>query len=171
MFEQSIRSVMEQKKFFTASPEESVSSVSMRMASRNIGAVLVVSEGLLAGIFTERDAVFRVIAKGLDPAKTPLLDVMTAKPLTLGPEQSFGHALLLMQEKGFRHLPVIENGRPIGIVSARNAMDPDLEEFTWQERRREYHRQGQRGQRLARDERPDIRNHEAALQGQQLGAV
>lgn len=140
MFEQSIRSVMEHKKFFTVAPEETVSTVSRRMASRNLGAVLVVRNGLLAGIFTERDAVFRVIAQGLDPAKTPLQDVMTAKPVTLSPEKSFGHALLLMQEQGFRHLPVIEDGRPIGIVSARNAMDPELEEFVWEARRREHHR-------------------------------
>jgi CBS domain-containing protein len=140
MFEQSIRSVMEHKKFFTVAPEETVSTVSRGMASRNLGAVLVVRNGLLAGIFTERDAVFRVIAQGLDPAKTPLQDVMTAQPVTLSPEKSFGHALLLMQEHGFRHMPVIEDGRPIGIVSARNAMDPELEEFVWEARRREHHR-------------------------------
>jgi CBS domain-containing protein len=140
MFEQSIRSVMEHKKFFTVAPAETVSAVSRRMASRNLGAVLVVKDGLLAGIFTERDAVFRVIAQGLDPEKTALQDVMTTQPVTLSPEKSFGHALLLMQEHGFRHLPVIEDGRPIGIVSARNAMDPELEEFVWEARRREHHR-------------------------------
>ena len=145
MFEQSIRSVMERKKFFTIGPEETVSTVARQMANKNLGAVLVVKDGRLVGIFTERDAVFRVIAQGLDPAKTQLLDVMTAQPITLGPEKSFGHALLMMQENGFRHLPVIEGGRPIGIVSARNAMDPDLEEFVWEERRREYHSQGKTG--------------------------
>jgi CBS domain-containing protein len=149
MFEQSIRSVMEHHKFFTAAPEETVSTVARQMASRNLGAVLVVRNGLLAGIFTERDAVFRVIARGLDPATTPLRDVMTAQPMTLGPEKSFGHALLMMQENGFRHLPVIEDGRPIGIVSARNAMDPDLEEFVWEERRREYHSAGKMGSQAA----------------------
>ena len=149
MFEQSIRSVMEHHKFFTAAPEETVSTVARQMASRNLGAVLVVRNGLLAGIFTERDAVFRVIARGLDPATTPLRDVMTTQPMTLGPEKSFGHALLLMQENGFRHLPVVEGGRPIGIVSARNAMDPDLEEFVWEERRREFHSAGRMGSQAA----------------------
>jgi CBS domain-containing protein len=67
-------------------------------------------------------------------------DVMTADPHTLSPDKSYGHALLLMQENGFRHVPVIENGQLIGIVSARNAMDPDLEEFISEERRRERHR-------------------------------
>ena len=83
---------------------------------------------------------FRVIAKDLDPALTPLDRVMTRSPLTLDPSRSYGHALLLMQENGFRHVPVVENGRPIGIVSSRNAMDPELEDFVSEQRRREHHR-------------------------------
>ena len=92
----------------------------------------------LVGIFTERDAVFRVIALGRDAETTRLTDVMTVAPKTLDPDKTFGHALLLMQENGFRHVPVIANGRPVGIVSSRNAMDPDLEEFVSEERRREH---------------------------------
>jgi CBS domain-containing protein len=65
---------------------------------------------------------------------------MTAAPKTLGPGKSYGHALLLMQENGFRHMPVVENGRAVGIISSRNAMDPDLEEFVSDERRREHYR-------------------------------
>ena len=86
------------------------------MASKNVGAVLVVEREGLVGIFSERDVVFRVIAKGLDPKTTLLAEVMTAEPKTLEPGKSYGHALLLMQEHGFRHVPVVENGRPIGIV-------------------------------------------------------
>jgi CBS domain-containing protein len=92
------------------------------------------------GIFTERDAVFRVIAKGLDPTTTRLADVMTVEPITLSPEKSYGHALLLMQENGFRHVPVVQNGVPIGIISSRNAMDPEMEQFVWEERRRVHYR-------------------------------
>ena len=71
---------------------------------------------------------------------TTLAEVMTASPKTLAPNKSYGHALLLMQENGFRHVPVVENGKAIGIISSRNAMDPDLEEFVFEERRREHHR-------------------------------
>jgi len=131
---------MERKKFLTAPPDTTVSSAARLMASKNVGAVLVVEREELAGIFSERDVVFRVIAKGLDPKTTLLAEVMTAEPKTLEPGKSYGHALLLMQENGFRHVPVVENGRPIGIVSSRNAMDPDLEEFVFEERRREHHR-------------------------------
>ena len=138
MFNQPIRDLMEQRNFLTALPETSVSNAARLMAERNVGAVMVVENEHLLGIFTERDAVFRVLALGRDPETTRLTDVMTPEPKTMGPEKTYGHALLLMQENGFRHVPVIEGGRPVGIVSSRNALDPDLEEFTSEERRREH---------------------------------
>lgn len=138
MFDQPVRNLMQHTKFLTASPESTVSSAAKLMADRNAGAVMVVQNDRLVGILTERDVVFRVIALGLDAETTRLNDVMTTAPKTLDPNKSYGHALLLMQENGFRHVPVIENGRPIGIVSSRNAMDPDLEEFVSEVRRREH---------------------------------
>jgi len=140
VFDQPIKNLMERKKFLTASPETTVSNAAKSMASKNVGAVLVVQDERLVGIFSERDVVFRVIAKGLDAKTTLLSEVMTADPKTLEPGKSYGHALLLMQENGFRHVPVVEDGKPIGIISSRNAMDPDLEEFVFEERRREHHR-------------------------------
>jgi CBS domain-containing protein len=84
--------------------------------------------------------VFRVIAPGLDPKETRLRQVMTPDPKTLSPNQSYGHALVIMQENGFRHVPVVDEKLPIGIISSRNAMDPDLEEFVADQRRREHFR-------------------------------
>lgn len=124
----------------TAPPNMVVSEAAKRMATKNTGAVLVVDNALLVGIFTERDAVFRVLAKGLDANTTPLRAVMTPHPATLEPGTSYGHALLLMQEKGFRHVPVVDGDHVLGIISARNAMDPDLEEFVSEARRREHYR-------------------------------
>jgi len=140
MFDLPIRSVMERTKFITAPPTGTVSEAARLMASKDAGAVLVVEGGQLIGIFTERDVVFRVIAKGRDPKTTPLREVMTTEPKTLDPTQCYGHALVIMQENGFRHVPVVEDGRPIGIISSRNAMDPDLEEFVADQRRREHFR-------------------------------
>ena len=137
MFGQTIRSVMEQKKLVTASPDTTVLRASEMMARRKVGAMLVVENDRLAGIFTERDALFRVMAKRLDPATTTLVDVMTASPMTVSPDKSFGYALIVMHDNGFRHLPVVEDGKLIGIVSARNALDPELEEFVSESRRRE----------------------------------
>ncbi len=140
MFDQAIKKIMQPEKFLSASAQTSVSEAARLMAERNVGAVLVLDAHALIGIFTERDVVFRVVAKGLDPKLTPLQDVMTPSPISLGPKASYGHAMLLMHENGFRHIPVVEDGHPIGIVSSRNAMDPDLEEFVAEERRREHHR-------------------------------
>ncbi len=138
MFGMSVRSVMERKKVLTASPAETVARAAKRMAKRNVGAVMVVEAGRLVGIFTERDAVYRVMAAGRDPAATRLAEVMTPGPKTVRPDDSFGVALMLMHENGFRHAPVVDAGRPVGIVSARGALDPDLEEFEHEARRREH---------------------------------
>jgi len=138
VFSQRIRSVMEQKRMLTAPPKTTVVEAAKLMAEKNVGAVLVVDQERLIGIFTERDAVFRVIAQGLDIQTTPLSQVMTAPPKTVDPDKTFGFALMMMHENGFRHVPVIENGRPIGIVSARNALDPEMEEFVPEAQRREH---------------------------------
>lgn len=139
MFDRPVRSVIRRRNILKAPPETTVRRAATLMAKRNVGAVMVIEDGQLAGIFTERDVVFRVVARGLDPAATRLADVMTRKPRTIGPNTTFGRAILLMHDHGFRHLPVVENGVPIGIVSARSAMDPELEEFVAEtERRRRF---------------------------------
>ena len=138
MFSQPIRTVMEKKKLVTASPENTVSEAAKLMAQGQVGAVMVVDDDRLVGIFTERDALFRVIAQGRDSQTTPLADVMTAEPKTVDPDKSFGYALMMMHENGFRHVPVIENGKLIGVVSARAALDPDLEEFVAEAERRKH---------------------------------
>jgi len=137
MFSQRIRDVMEQKKLLTAAPETTVREAVKFMVKRKVGAVMVVEDGKLVGIFTERDAVSRVLARDRDARSTRLTDVMTADPLTISPDKSFGYALLMMHEHGFRHVPVIENGKLVGMVSARNALDPDLEEFVAESSRRD----------------------------------
>jgi CBS domain-containing protein len=133
--------LIERRKLVIATPQVSVAKAARMMKKSKVGAVLVVDKGRLVGIFTERDAVYRVMALGLEPDETPLGEVMTREPKTVEPNETFGYALLLMHENGFRHAPVIENGRPIGVVSARLALDPDLEEFTVEaERRKSFRR-------------------------------
>ncbi len=140
MFDLPVKSLMEPKKLILVSQETTVSEAAGLMASKNTGAVLVINNKQLVGIFTERDAVFRVLAMGKDAVKTQLCDVMTAAPSTVAPGTSYGHALLLMHEKGFRHVPVVDGDRVVGIVASRNAMDPQLEEFVSEARRREHYR-------------------------------
>jgi len=97
-----------------------VREAARQMRTRRVGAVLVVSGDRLEGIFTERDMVNRVVAEGLDPDQAQLAEVMTANPDTIGPNDQALEALRRMQDGGYRHLPVVENGRLVGIVSRRD---------------------------------------------------
>lgn len=121
-----------------AVPSMSVAEAARLMAEHKVGAVMVGEDGKLLGIFTERDLLARIVAKGIDPASTTLARVMTKKPVTVAPGEPLGYALVLMQEKGFRHLPVTDGGKPVGIVSSRSAMDPDLLEFRSEVARRNH---------------------------------
>jgi len=117
--------IIQNRHFLTTTPEKSVRAVAAHMRDNSEGAVLVVSpdDGRLLGICTERDLAFKVLAAGLDANTTPVRSVMTANPQAVGPEKLFGHALHIMHEGGFRHLPVVlPDGRPIGVLSARDAL-------------------------------------------------
>ena len=132
-----VRSLIARQKILTAAADMTVAEAARLMKKKTVGAVMVVrGDGRLAGIFTERDALFRVLAEGRDPKSTRLADVMTSHPQTIAPDKPFGHALLMMYDGGFRHVPVVENGKPIGMVSARDALGPELEEFESEMQRR-----------------------------------
>ncbi|MBS0521608.1 MAG: CBS domain-containing protein [Proteobacteria bacterium] len=89
-----------------------------RMRERGAGSVVVVDEaGKLCGIFTGRDAVARVVAEGRDAKTTPIAAVMTRNPATLSPDESAVDALRLMWDGGFRHLPLVRDGKILGVVS------------------------------------------------------
>jgi CBS domain-containing protein len=136
MYSMRVKSVMERKKRLVAAPETTVAKAARLMAQKNVGAVMVVVDKVLVGIFTERDVIVRVLAEGRDVETTRIGEVMTVDPLTVDPDEIFGRALLLMHEHGFRHVPVVEKGEPVGIVSSRSALDPDMEEFVAETQRR-----------------------------------
>jgi CBS domain-containing protein len=139
MFSERVRNVMQKgRKLLKASPGTFVATAAKRMAARNVGAILVVEGDRLVGIFTERDVVGRVVAPGLDARATRLGDVMTGDVQTVHPDKPFGYAMVVMHEGGFRHLPVVEDGKLVGIVSSRSALDPELDEFAAETNRREH---------------------------------
>lgn len=89
-----------------------------RMRDSHAGAVLVThSSGTLVGIFTGRDAVCRVLAQRWDPAATSLAEAMTPNPKTMSPDQATIDALRIMRDGGFRHVPLLKDGRIVGLVS------------------------------------------------------
>ncbi len=100
----------------------SVAEAARVMALQKIGAVLITEHDHLEGIFTERDLVHRVVAAGRDVDRTKLDEVMTPDPVSVTPATSVEEALRTMRERRLRHLPVISDGRVIGVVSSRDIM-------------------------------------------------
>lgn len=134
-----LRHLVEKQKTLTTAPAKTpVSEAARLMRETQVGAILVMEKGQAVGIFTERDALFRVLAERLDPETTWLSAVMTPDPLTLHPDKPFVHALHIMHENGFRHVLVAENGKPLGVVSARDALGREAEEFELTLHQREY---------------------------------
>ncbi len=125
----SLRSIVEGQTPITVPKTVTVLEAARTMKQHNIGALLVVDGTRLCGIFTERDALFRVVAEGRDPGGTNVGQVMTPQPQTIHPDKPFLHALRIMHKGRFRHLPVVEDGRPLGMVSSRDALDDDLYEL------------------------------------------
>lgn len=125
----SIREVVKNQKILTTTGKTTVFEAARLMADARVGAIMILEGQTLAGIFTERDALLRVLAAGLDPKTTPLETVMTSSPLTASPDRPLGHALHIMYDGGFRHVPIVEKGKPVGMVSARDALGPELVAF------------------------------------------
>jgi CBS domain-containing protein len=97
-------------------PEDMVSQAATHMKQEDCGALPVVANGKLVGIITDRDIVVRAIASGKDPRSTPVSAVMTADPVTLSPDASDDEAEKLMGERQVRRLPVVDDGKLVGIL-------------------------------------------------------
>jgi len=101
----------------TTSPETTVYDALKLMAEKEIGALVVLEDDKMVGIFSERDYARKVILKGKSSQDTLVREIMTTKVLHASPDQKLGKCLSLMTKKRFRHLPVLENGRLVGILS------------------------------------------------------
>ena len=113
---------------FRADVNQTVLEVARAMVERNIGAVPVLRDGLLVGIFSERDLMKRVVVEGRDPRTCRVGEVMTEDPLTVSPDESLETCMVLMRRHGFRHLPVCQGRELRGIVSLRDILLHDLNE-------------------------------------------
>lgn len=130
MSKRMIRDIIAGRPAVTGTPEMTVRAACRLMADNRIGAVLLLDKrGYTAGIFTERDALNKILAEGKDPDKTKVAEVMVADVQTISPDRPLSFALYLMSEGGFRHVPVVgEDGKPMGMVSARDALGEDIVE-------------------------------------------
>lgn len=115
-----IRQLMQlkgQDEIISVSPEASVFEALQVMAAANTGAVIVQEKSQMVGIFTERDYARKITLQGKDSRSTLIRDIMTTSMITLNPEQSLEECMEMMTNFHIRHLPVLENGRLVGMVS------------------------------------------------------
>jgi CBS domain-containing protein len=113
---------------YRADADQTVLDVAQAMVARNIGAVPVLRDGLLVGIFSERDLMKRVVVEGREAGATRVGEVMTSDPLTVSSQETPENCMLLMRRHGFRHLPVCDGKQLRGLVSLRDLMLHDLSE-------------------------------------------
>jgi CBS domain-containing protein len=103
----------------SVAPEDTIGEAAQKMVDRGVGSAVVLDFGRLIGIFTERD-LMRAVAGRVHSSEARVREWMTADPVTVSPEDSAEEAASTMLERGFRHLPVVENDRAIGIISIRD---------------------------------------------------
>lgn len=125
-----VRNILERKKnmIFSVSPESTVYDALELMVDRNVGALVVLEHEELVGIFTERDYARKVILQGKASKETLIEEVMTEYPVTVAPEDTIEECMRLMTNKFIRHLPVVNGGELIGIISIGDVVKFIIEE-------------------------------------------
>jgi CBS domain-containing protein len=129
MTERTVFQSMAQRHVVSVVPTATIYTAACVMTRANCGSVLVIdSSSTLLGIVTERDLMTRVLAKSLDPTKTTVAEVMTRGPHCVVPETKVADAVLIMIERGFRHLPIVtEANKILGVFSVRDAMPREVQ--------------------------------------------
>jgi CBS domain-containing protein len=126
----SLKDVLSKQPVVHLTLDDTVRVAALAMTDHRIGSVLVVDDERLAGIFTERDAIERVVAKGLNPDEVTLDMVMTPDPVALPLDATVMRALHAMRDGGLRHLPVVDGeDRVVGIVSMRDFVDNEVKAY------------------------------------------
>jgi len=113
---------------FFVSPQDSVLLAIETMATRHVGALLVMNQGSLLGIISERDYARKVILKNRSSHDTPVSDIMTSPAVSVTPDDTVHHCMKLMTEGRFRHLPVVKAGRVVGMLSIGDLVKAVIQE-------------------------------------------
>jgi CBS domain-containing protein len=113
-----IRQILARKpEIYSIGPDATVFDALRQLEERNVGALLVMKDELLVGIFSERDYARRMILQGRTSRETPVREVMTSKVFVITPDTSSGECMMHMTDRHVRHLPVVEGGRVVGVIS------------------------------------------------------
>jgi CBS domain-containing protein len=128
MSERTVFQSMSQRHVVSLPPSASVWEAACVMTKDNIGSVLIIDNAAaMVGILTERDLMTRVLAKALNPQTTKVSEVMTHEPHCIGPDAKVSEAVLIMIERGFRHLPIVTPaGKILGVFSVRDALPREI---------------------------------------------
>ena len=121
-----VRDILHQRELFSVEETLSVCEVAKRMAELHVGAILVVQDGELKGVFSERDLMIRVVIEGLQPDATPVARVMSTNISTVDESASLEDAMDSMKMHGCRHLPVMRDTKVVGFLSMRDLMNHEL---------------------------------------------
>lgn len=103
-------------------PDKNISQCASLMVKKNVGSIIVKAHDRVLGIITEKDIVNKVVAKNLSPIKTKVTDIMTRQVITIRPEQDIYVAMIEMSERHLRRMPVIHNGKIVGMITVRDIM-------------------------------------------------
>jgi predicted transcriptional regulator len=125
-----LKQILRSGTVWTVGPADSVASAVRIMDERNIGFLPVLDKEALAGVMSERDCVRRVMLAGKSPGATTVADIMVREVVTAKVEDTFADCLRLMHAHGIRHLPVLEKGRLIGVISIRDLLREAVEHHT-----------------------------------------
>jgi CBS domain-containing protein len=117
---------------YSVTPQDSVLQAIKEMASRHVGALLVMDQARLVGIISERDYARKVILMNRSSHDTPVADIMTAHPRTVTPEDTVHHCMQVMTDGRFRHLPVLKGGKVIGMLSIGDLVKAVIQDQTEQ---------------------------------------
>lgn len=123
-----IRRLIRRRELVTAAPDQSASEAAAAMADARVGALCIVDGDRLVGIFSERDLMTRVVVPGRDPRRTSVADVMTRDVVTADLDDTRAQCLERMQEERFRHLPIREGDRVVGMISMRDLLRDEIAE-------------------------------------------